>query len=825
MFPNVSNKKIIYPLFIRVFFFLILINVHFGNLFYCGDQTAKFISFVLSITLFISFLYEDFSKAFFSKEKIFILIPAIFFFIFVFVISPKSNLIGLVTVLGALLFVRSDEIKKAQIYSFITTIGLMALFYCYYNFSSRIWYCTKSVNHLFMKIIEFLTRSPMPFGHHSSGFLILLTFFFFSLSLIVHTKISKHNIILFFVLSFSYSIIQILYLFLHQILFYRIQLNIYHNRFGLTPFGTHWILFLLLSLLLFYYYKNWYYCKNNYQESHQQQKRKETSKGGKKIFFPIAGYIVIFFFLTLFFILSQGKNSSAVSSSERNKAIFIYDNVDWSRPVFGAYGEKSGGMFGNLPRFLRSLDFKVFIEKTINQQTLQKASTLVLINLAEKFNKEVKNSIQDFVREGGSLLVLGDHTGYGFIREPFNDLLEPMNISFRFDSARSLVPSWQNCMEIRLHDATRRVKSEKDIQIWTGASLETHYPAAPIIIGKRAFSDAGDRKNVAEGYLGNFIYERSEFLGDIVLAAEAKLGKGKVMVFGDTSSFQNGALPYSYQFVNDIFQWLSRKENSLMAGGGKFFPLFFLILFFFFLGLLWFFSPCLSVFFLLLSIFFYQGGHLFPFFKPSILRIERKKHNPVAYIDSSHGELFSLTGWQKNSIDGLLYNLMRNNFTPLVTEQISHSLLEEADLLIFLAPTSTFSLEEKELLQQFLCKGGFILWAANYPIKKASASFLADMGLHFRNIPRGPVKGDVFHQEIQFQDAWPISISQKAKEKTEVLFEKKGYPLIVFQKIGKGGLLLISDARFLLNENLEHIDFFHLGNIHLFRELMGKIIL
>jgi hypothetical protein len=38
---------------------------------------------------------------------------------------------------------------------------------------------------------------------------------------------------------------------------------------------------------------------------------------------------------------------------------------------------------------------------------------------------------------------------------------------------------------------------------------------------------------------------------------EAKLGRGKVLVFGDTSPFQNVALSYSLDpFVERVFQWL-----------------------------------------------------------------------------------------------------------------------------------------------------------------------------------------------------------------------------------------------------------------------------
>jgi hypothetical protein len=47
---------------------------------------------------------------------------------------------------------------------------------------------------------------------------------------------------------------------------------------------------------------------------------------------------------------------------------------------------------------------------------------------------------------------------------------------------------------------------------------------------------------VDRSYLGDRRHNPGEKIGDLVLVAEARYGNGRMLVFGDTSPFQNGAL-------------------------------------------------------------------------------------------------------------------------------------------------------------------------------------------------------------------------------------------------------------------------------------------
>lgn len=797
----------------RAIIFLALININMGYLVYFDQPATRVIAWLLGWWLTASFL-----------EGGVIWVGLAFLSTSLLLFGKEAGFLGVFMALVCLQKAHpDDESRQGQISLFLMTTSFLAIFdYLYYS-NPYLWYAIKKSNLVLMKLYEIISRQNMAFGHHPSGLLILISFLFLLLSFFFYNLLTKTRLSLrSFFLSFSHLLpilaflllIQLLYLFLHQILFSRVHFTLYQIQFELTPFGTHWLLFLFASLALLFL-----------RTSHRSISTQNSAMA------------LLVICLILYGCGWNGYQSRCIFSSSSkviSKTILLFDNLDFSSPVFGYYGDKSGGMFGNLPYFLETLGYKVKIEKEISPSTLAEVDCLVVINLAEKFNRKTKAAIHSFVTKGGSLLVMGDHTGIESIREPFNDLLKPLHLAFRFDSAFALISSWQNCLEIRPHSITKRVKNENDLQIWTGASLTLDYPAKPIIIGQRAFSDQGDPNNMENGYLGDCLYQKSEWLGDLVLVAEEKFGQGKVVVFGDTSSLQNSALPYSYEFACDLFRYLTNPAHLSQAGPDlqpdQLYPAFF------------------------------QVNSLYPVV-PNYLKLNGRERQ-MAFIDASHGELFELAGWKKNSIDGLLYNLMRNKYLPFLNKKRDFPWCDQADLAVFINPTKAFSQPEKDELRNFLNKGGLILWSSHWPVREAGLSFLTEYGLDFLNIPLGPVCGPYQGYQLQFQDAWPIVLTrispkdniwggfnhedgyaqgsgfggQVSRFKTNpkplyeqnddhprIIYQKGKYPLVVFQPYGQGGILLISDGRFLLNHNLEHIDSLEEGNILFLRDIIKTI--
>ncbi len=504
-------------------------------------------------------------------------------------------------------------------------------------------------------------------------------------------------------------------------------------------------------------------------------------------------------------------------AGEAGRTVLLYDrgHIIWRHPVFGWYGDKSGGMFGYLPRYL---EFRGFEAKrdTISSESLEGVDLVVAINLAEPFTEEERRLTWDFVRNGGALLALGDHTGYGSIREPFNALLEPVGIEFEFDSAKGFTESWVDEMEWRPHETTRVVRDENSTQIWTGASLLLKRNASPIVLGKYAWADSGDVENAQRSYLGDFKYNHGELLGDVVLAAAARYGKGKVLVFGDTSTFQNGALVQSDEFAHGCLNWLCTKDAGgplnvirvplglvLLACGGVAAVL---------AGL-----SHVGILLLSLSLLASPLTVVRTGWPPQMTGAADEK---VAYVDKSHCDLFDLNSWNKDSIGGLNYNLMRNGYFPFVHRRFSEARLAESDLMLVSGPSRDFSPSEIEAIDRFVRTGKVLLVAMGYTQYKIAPSLLDHFGFSVRNLPLGRLETAGLNGAVRFYDAYPLEC---AAADTAVICEGYGYPVAVMRGMGDGRVIAMGDSRFFQNKNLEDRDEYIEENIMFFKRLCEKL--
>jgi hypothetical protein len=184
-----------------------------------------------------------------------------------------------------------------------------------------------------------------------------------------------------------------------------------------------------------------------------------------------------------------------------------------------------------------------------------------------------------------------------------------------------------------------------------------------VAVGTFVFSDPGDTANRDRSFLGNLEYDPGEPLGDIVLAAASYSGRGRAALFGDTSPFQNGALVLSHRLAARTLAWLSSGGlpvwDHLRLWG---FPLVLLLavlgVAFLIPGRTW-----GMVYLVMLPVISISLWNLFPAGEPEQWSEQELR---LAYIDFSHGQIFDVMGWEKYSIGGLEFNLMRNGYQPQV---------------------------------------------------------------------------------------------------------------------------------------------------------------
>jgi len=491
------------------------------------------------------------------------------------------------------------------------------------------------------------------------------------------------------------------------------------------------------------------------------------------------------------------------------------DKLDNLIPNYRRFGDRSGGMFGMLPRYCRGLGYDVRLAN-VTPEIFDSVDVIIFANLLDSLPRWQRDSVLSFVAQGGGLLALADHTGYTAIRGPTNDLTEPMGLSLNFDTAVPLRRSWVGQLRYLPQRITQSATAHAEVEIWLGASVEPALGSMPIVVGRHAYSDPGDTANSDRSYLGNLAYDPGEPLGDIVIAAASHYGRGRAVLFGDTSPFQNGALNKSHRLAARTLAWLS--------GGGTWgwdhlrtwgFPLALVAAAVITLLLAgsnaggW-------VYLVLLPVFSISLWNLYPAGEPEDWSDTEMR---LAFIDATHGQIYDLMGWEKYSIGGLEFNLMRNGYQPQVRRRWRPGWWEKAKLIVIARPSQPVTRSEIDELIIYIEDGGWVLVAAGWEEHAAVEELLAEFGLKIENIPLGRAKGRGLGEEPTFAKAWALSGTDP---NTKVLCKASYLPLVSAVRRGKGGLVVIGDPVFLFNDNLENRgDDYHIENIRFFHELMA----
>ncbi len=501
--------------------------------------------------------------------------------------------------------------------------------------------------------------------------------------------------------------------------------------------------------------------------------------------------------------------------------------VGWDVPGHGVYGLESAGMFGLLPRALKAAGFETVVGKEVlSAQALAGTDVVTIINPKEPFPEDVRERLERFVRGGGGLVIMGDHTDLEGIMGPLNELLEPYEVAFRFDSA--FTPRhWVNDAAFRPGPLTRLLDdSNNRFQQSTGASLRLWGGADPAAMARWGFSDAGDRANKDNAFLGNYIYEASEPLGDLVVVAMRRHGKGRVLVFGDTSAFQNNATPHAWPFVTRVFQTAAARPIAAVEAVAPWALAVWLAIG---MGLLAAGRLRVTALYLAGSL----AGHaaaaaLFvSALEPRIVPIDPA----LALVDAAHVNGVSSEMWDDQALTGLNLNLARNGYLALTQRHDAGEWLDQARVLISVFPRRPHPSRELDHLVRWMEAGGEMILAVGWEELEPARPLLERAGLGIAPIPLGPVPvlmkitdAELFQRlqiEPHFARAWPITGVDPGHDK--VLYAENDRPLVVRRAMGRGGLTLIADPLFLRNKTLEEEGAAWQGNIAFVRRILPSL--
>lgn len=525
--------------------------------------------------------------------------------------------------------------------------------------------------------------------------------------------------------------------------------------------------------------------------------------------------------------------------------------VDWRQPVHDRYGRQSAGMFGMLPKLVQSLGGELRVVQQWDEEELSIADAVVLLHPTNELPAACREQILAYVRRGGRLLVVAEpHLRQGDAVSEHNEVLAGTAISVRRDVVVPMTSGWQHALQATAHPTTANINRRTN-HFFTGigSSLEIRWPARPLLIGRWGWSDPGSDSL----FTGVQRWEPGERLGDLVLAAEQSLGRGRVVVIGDGHGLTNEGGFRGYWLTGSLLAYLVDETSGPQAMGRQILLLFLAIGLT--IALLMRPEPrCQLIVATVLAIgvavwqpINAQATRMVPDGR-LLVDDQDRIASRLAYVGGSHAEAYSDAPWSFDGIEGLALTLMRNDLLALHLPQLTREHLAAAGVYVSLAPSRTFSAGERRMLVDFVQRGGILICTVGAEESSGSRSLLADFGIRVPPSPVPTVSTDfepepmgrtraiylrVEHPEevvhdlgVNFFAGWPVEWSD---DQGQVMIYGEGdRPLAVRRSFGQGKVVVIGDSGFALNKNLEYIggEPFQGGyeNSHFWRWLLTDLI-
>lgn len=706
-------------------------------------------------------------------------------------------------------------LRQGKQTSLITHIGsIFFLYLLLHNYFPAFFLLERASADGLNTFLNFITPLDIHFSPYAYGFGYLIMILSFSILSVKEIRLKNSGL---FIRLFLPFVSFILYLFLHVLYFsasilysamskpHGFGLDRYFYSFigSFFPMNGHLIIFILLlfSISVFYTVLQ---KKQHYTKKHAKKHPGLKTYNGIQISFTlILSFIIIMFFWNINF-------SSTFKHSLSKPSIYVHNtDMDFEKaPNEEVFGSKNG-MFAMFFEYMRDWGFEIQLGVDWEKADPEDNDIIVLINPHGELSQNKKDRFLSFLKEGGQFFVLGDHTFMFGLKNDYFEFTKEMGIGFNFDTAIYFRSLWANCL--RSPYTTWNSLINKDgylTQISQGASLNITMPAVPLIIGQFGWSDAGDLSKES-GYLGDRIYSPHEPTGDVILAAERQYGKGKIIVFGDTTFIQNSPISLAYPLIRLCLAHLLPKDRIFL----RIFPP---ALFTCLCLALWIMSSflirkiknielsehLLPIQLILFILFIWIGNIMGSGDSFFILPVPAQKER--AGIDFTFFNGFFTRDWyaKDRGLGGLKNTIYRSGMLPYFVYQYPKEGRVESDILFLLAPNRKITEKEAKKSQSFIKQGGTLILASGLEHKNQAKELLDLFQLDILNIPLSNLSGKETDLNLRFVSAWPIEIGNSVDVKA-LCKALEEYPIIIEKILGKGKLVLISDSYFFENRNLE----------------------
>ncbi len=527
----------------------------------------------------------------------------------------------------------------------------------------------------------------------------------------------------------------------------------------------------------------------------------------------------------------------------------VRGRMDWERPQHDRYGQPAAGMFGMLPRLINSLGGTLQLTEQWSEDELAAADAVLLLHPCTSISPDQRERILGYVRRGGSLLLAAEpYQGFGPVISGHEALLAATAIRVRRDVAASPTGPWQPPgMLWAEHPGAAAWPIQRTGAFDSfGSSLALRWPARPLLVGRWGWSNPGS--DAARTGVRRF--EPGERLGDLVLAAEQRYGRGRIVVLGNSFSLTNEGGVRGYGLSGRLLQYLTAPPRGPQTAPRQLLTLALLVA----TGVLLVRHPApehLGAMAMVLALAL-PAGQQFRRHQTRVVPdgnlLTAEPLSRLVYLDAAHSPAFSDGQWSPDGINGLALTLMRSDLMPLAMPRVTGERLAGAGMFVAIAPSRGYSGAVQRKLQEFVQRGGVLICMVGAEEAAASAPLLARFGFRVPRspVPTGgdwkepeplghmrsmymdvhPVEGEPYQVGLVLYAGWPV---QMLRDDGEVLaYGADERPVAVMRQVGRGRVVVIGDSHFALNKNLESSGGEPLDgayeNAHFWRWLLSRLL-
>ena len=515
-------------------------------------------------------------------------------------------------------------------------------------------------------------------------------------------------------------------------------------------------------------------------------------------------------------LLAAMLGSRAASLAEKKVLAYESGYLHWSKPE-PARRDPPVRSYGMLPTLVEMLGGKFARSPSLGDEELKSCDLLLVIHPDRPWDADTLDRIEQFVRQGGGLLVAAEPMIVeGERRSSYNELLARFGIEVRRGVAVPAADGWEHSLRPLAQPAAAVPPARGNrFGLTVPAPIRAAGPAHCVLSGRYGAAVPGSEAAAT----GQGEYTAGNRLGDLWLAAECRFGRGRVIVLGDAAALTNDVLPGSWEFVSRLLARAAAPEqNDHHAPWRQTLALAALALMVALLiarpeavavGSA---AAVIAVAGIVLSLMMRFGSAAIP---------DGAATSPpaLAYIDLGHANAVSDAPGRPFSITQFQRAVMTAGMLPLWLDRITPERLEKAQLLVSPGPQRGFSSDEVAAIEAFVSGGGIFVCTVGAEEVRPVLPTLERWGFHITPTPQPPGRApaepwplsafrQVYRDDrpgdyVQFYAGWPIDLSQEAAPL--VLWvgpQGEERPVIGQRAIGRGLIIVAADTYFIADDNM-----------------------